>query len=343
MIPRFRSVPPPGSLSGTTSLGRDLLAELLRLLLRLTLTVVIGSSVVAVIALGWPRVALMFSPAKPIVDHLSSSASFIGQDTVAAASNRAGGGADEEVGAAAGAAIATTIGTRPLAIVALSDGDVQQMRLPDQALDMCRPVVKYLPELITVVTIDGVFRAGCEGSELQLTEDWFRWDVRFWREYGDAVRFVDGDITAYARQLALAYDAEVAADRIIATPREFRAPINHSLWAGMIIAGIVAAAIVVYIGLRWGLSRYMRRVDRRRGWEYERDVIDSQLGEIALALVHIDPLQQADAATSAAAAVVDYPAALAELAALKPGDSLAGLAARAAAIRQQLVAGGIVR
>lgn len=287
----------------------------------LAVAVCAGLAIVLAVVV-WPRISLAFSPVKPIVHALDSSAVY------------AGPGAD----AADADQIASIVGTRPLVTIILTGDDITEMKLPERPLDICSAVVDYQRDVIAQVILDGDFAAGCEGDDLPLRTDWFRWDVRFWLQHSNATRLVHGNNADFAQQLAIAYDAEVRGDRVEQAEREFSASAGEISIAVGLVAGVLAGAAVLFLLLRWLTLRGFAAADRRRGWEYERDEIDHQLGDIALTMIGADPQvgPSPPVVTAAADIAPEYSAALADLAGAQPGQELAELAERVAGLHERI-------
>ena len=112
----------------------------------------------------WPRVSLLFSPARPIVDTLSQDVVWVDPDVPA-------GSVDTD-------RIRGIIGQRPLAVVVLApDNDSF-----DSSLDACTAVTE--PDRRP----DGhgdpgrrTRRNGCQGDDVPITGDEFGYDFVFWQ------------------------------------------------------------------------------------------------------------------------------------------------------------------
>lgn len=318
--------PAVGGLRESPSTARAARRVLRDVLVR-EVAVALGAVLVILLALVvWPRVAFALSPAKPIVQALDSS-------VVYASPGMGLTGADRDD-------MASIVGTRPLVTVLLTHDDVRELGLSAKPLDICRTVVDHHEDVIAQVVLDGEFVAGCEGDDVMLGPgvDWFRWDVRFWLQHDRATAFVHGNIGDLARQLALAYDAEVLGDRLVPSEREFSAPEGDVALAIGLVAGTVVGAAGLFLLLRRLILRGFAAADRRRGWEYQRDEIDGLLGDIALTMIGPDPRVGPQPALVAVAADLapEYSAALAELADARPGQDLTGLAVRVADLRRRL-------
>lgn len=319
-----------GGLRESPSAAREAMRMLRDVLVRELAIALAAGLVILLVVVIWPRVALALSPAKPLVQALDSSVVYASPGVGLTASAR-----DE---------MASIIGTRPLVTVLLTEGDMTEMGLPTKALDVCSTVVDYHPDVIAQVVVDGEFAAGCEGDGVALGPgvDWFRWDVRFWLQHGRATALVHGETGDLARQLALGYDAEVLGDRLLPSEREFSAPEGDVALAIGMVAGAAVGAAGLFLLLRRLISRGFDAADRRRGWEYERDEIDGQLGDIALMMIGADPrIGPPPAVVDVAAELApEYSTALAELADVRLGDDLTGLADRVADVRRRLSEAG---
>lgn len=270
-----------------------------------------------------PTVRYRFSGERRVVDTLSTSSVYVG------------GGA-EPADSADAAAIAGIIGTRPLAVVSLSSSD----SLAGDTLATCSGVVDQIPQLVVAVIVDGAMVAGCEGKDVRLAAgvDFNGWDYVFWQTQSGADSLLVGDVPAIARQLALAYDAEVKGGRLIGAEREFSAPANRWVLPVVLAAIVVVAAVAVFFLLQWLARRYLAARDRSREWEAERDRIDGELGDIAMIMVGVEPADRdsGELIRTVAALSEDYLRALNDLDAAGPGDDLSSLASRVGGLRQRL-------
>lgn len=285
------------------------------------LRIVIGVIVVIVLinAVG-PTVRYWFSAQRHVVDTLGTSSLYLGAGA-------------EPVDAAA---IAGIVGTRPLAIVSLAPSDP----LARDALGTCQGVVEHLPTLIVTVIVDGASGAGCEGKDVEFGPgvDSLGWDYVFWQTQSGADSLLVGDVPAITRQLALAYDAEVKGGRLVAAERHFSNPSGRWLPALLQAIGIVAAGLVAFFLLRLGSRRYLDAMERRRAFGAERDLIDGELGTIAVLIVGVEPDDRgrADLTRTLGAVSEDYRQALDDLDASQPGTDLSELRDRVSRIRQRL-------
>ncbi len=277
------------------------------------------------VALVWPLLSLTFSSARPVVDELYSSSVYVGsgvQDI------------DRQE-------ISGIIGTRLLAVVVLAADD----DLAGDPGDTCRAVVEQLPDLIAQVVVDGRARYGCEGSDVEYGGgiDRTQWDIRFWLQQDYATALAKGDVPEIARSLALAYDAEVQGDRLVGSTREFDSPPPRMWMAAGIAGGVIVGTAALYFLLRWGIRRGFAAADRRREWEDQRDRIDSELGEIAMAIMAVDPAEgdQRRAAAAVGEVAADYRAALIDLDRWRAGEPLKPLAERVHGIHRRLRSAGV--
>jgi hypothetical protein len=286
-----------------------------------TLMIVIGVIVVfTLIGTIGPTVRYWFSGQRDVVDTLSSSSIFAGEGAARVDAAKIGG----------------IVGTRPLAIIALSSSDP----LAADDYGTCKGVVGQIPALIVAVVVDGSLVAGCEGEDVEFGSgvDTVGWDYVFWQTQSGADSLLVRDVPAIARQLALAYDAEVKGGRVIGAEREFSAPPNRWVLTILVAVAVVVAAIALFFGLQWASRRYLAAREQRRAWEAERDGIDGELGDIAVIMVDLEPGGQGGERLAKAVGAVseDYLASLDDLDGARPGDDLSGLHDRVGQIRQRL-------
>ena len=122
----------------------------------LVFIVAIGLIVAGVVV--WPRVSLLLSPARPIVEALSQDAVWVDPEL--------------PVGSVDADRIRGIIGQRPLAVVVLApDNDSF-----DRPLDACTAVTDRIDDLTVMVIQDGEFGAGCQGDDVPITHNEFGYD-----------------------------------------------------------------------------------------------------------------------------------------------------------------------
>jgi len=294
-------------------------------------TVVHGIVAVAVIVLAvltitvvWPAVSFLWSPARTVVDTLSTSTVYVGPGVTGVNTGK----------------VASIVGTRPIAEIVLAKDDP----LADDALATCEAVTDRLPGLIVQVVVDGDFENGCEGNDVAYAPgvEAESWDMRFWLEQSYATELAGGDIPELSSQLALAYDAEVTGGRLAKVERQFQPPPHRTLIALSVTAAVVAGTVLLFVlmrlATRWGFATFARR----QQWENRRDEIDGELGDIALIVVMVRPDLLSDRRLSTAIGEVagDYSAALEQLEEAQPGDDLEEMAHRVQSIRDRLTAAG---
>lgn len=288
---------------------------------RSTVVVMVVVGVIAAGFLLWPRVSLLFSPARPIVNALSQDALWVdpalGQGPVD------------------GDRIRGIIGQRPLGIVVLA-ADNNSF---DGPLDACTAVAGRIDDLTVMVIQDGELGAGCQGDNVPITGNEFGYDFVFWSMMDSQTAFLHGDLPAQVEQLALFYDTRVASGDLEARTRSFSAPDAQWALAVGLVLGVTAGVVLVLFGLRRGVVVAQRRQERRRRWRARREDLDAELQEIALIMLAADapastpsrPRIQAAAAVSG-----DYIQALDELSNAPTGSDLTDLRQRIRAIRSSL-------
>lgn len=234
--------------------------------------------------IAWPRLTLPLSPMASIVETLDT-------DVV---DDGGVGLTDEQKDDIRGA-----IGTRPIAMVFLPDGD----DAPAESA-VCKAVSSRLPrvQLVIVKGPDGSY--GCTGDKVPVTPDnggdmrGFPYELRISAALGFEV-----DPVAKAQAVALVHDSMVRSDRLAAEERSFRTPWTQVLATLLIVSGVLAGVLLALAGLRW-VALYVR-AKRNRAAEQEqvRDSLDDALAELALAVVDgtpEDPRGRANRTTIAA-------------------------------------------
>ncbi len=271
----------------------------------------------------WPRVSLLFSPARPIVDTLSQDVLWVDPAVPA-------GSVDTD-------RIRGIIGQRPLAVVVLStDNDSF-----DSALDACRAVTSRIDDLTVMVIQDGELANGCQGDDVPITGDEFGYDFVFWQMMDSQTTFLHGDIPAQVQQLALFYDTHVSSGELEPRSRTFGAPAGQWALAIALVLAVTAGVVLLFFVLRRAVVALQKRQARRRQWRAQRDDLDADLQDIALIMLAAEPAAGAlfrRDAHSAAAVSGDYICALDELTDSRPGADLTALRQRIAAIRGRLAA-----
>ena len=291
-----------------------------------TVLLVAGIAVIAAAAVLWPRVTLLFSPARPIVNTLSQDAVWVDPELPADSVD-----VDR---------IRGIVGERPLGIVVLASGNDSF----DRPLDACTAVTGRIDDITVMVIQDSEFGAGCQGDDVPITHNEFGFDFVFWSMMDSQTAFLNGDVPAQVEQLALAYDARVAAGDLEPRTRTFSAPAEQWLLAAGLLLAVTGGVVLTLFGLRRGVVALQRRQDRRRRWRAQRDDLDSALQEIALIMLDTEPSATSPSRTHSAAAVsADYIAALDALSDAGPGADLTPLHRRIDAIRKSLVTDGAAR
>ena len=62
----------------------------------------------------------------------------------------------------------------------------------------------------------------------------------------------------------------------------------------LLAVAVVAVAVALFFGLQWASRRYLAARDRAAGGEDERDRIDGELGDIAMIMVGLDPVDRGE-------------------------------------------------
>lgn len=288
---------------------------------RSTVLVIVAIGVIAAGIVLWPRVSLLFSPARPIVNTLSQDAVWVDPELPAEAVD-----VDR---------IRGIIGQRPLGIVVLApDNDSF-----DRPLAACTAVDSRIDDISVMVIQDGELGAGCQGDGVPITHNEFGFDFVFWSMMDSQTAFLKGDIPSQVEQMALAYDARVAAGDLEPSTRTFSAPAGQWALAGGLLLAVTGGVVLLFFGLRRGVVVLQQRLELRRRWRAQRDDLDAALQEIALELLDADPNGRPDAqrrVRAAAAVSTEYIAVLDELSNAGTGTDLAGIRRRVAAIRAEL-------
>jgi hypothetical protein len=276
--------------------------------------------VLGVLAAGlliWPRVSLVFSPARPIVNTLSQDVLWVDPDVPA--------------GSVDGDRIRGIIGQRPLAVVVLAAKNDSF----DSSLDACLAVSDRIDDLIVMVIQDGALANGCQGDDVPIVGDEFGYDFVFWQLMDSQTAFLHGDIPAQVQQLALFYDDRVAGGDLQPRTRTFGAPAGQWALAVALVFAVTAGVVVLFLGLRRAVVALAKRLARRRQWRAQRDDLDFELQDIALIMLAAEPAAGRNSwrqVRAAAAVAGAYISALDELADSRPGGDLTALRQRIAAI-----------
>jgi len=272
----------------------------------------------------WPRVSLLLSPARPIVNTLSQDVLWVDPELPTEAFDTLD--ADR---------IRGIIGQRPLGVVVLAPGN----DVFDRPLDACTSIVERIDDLTVMVIQDGELGAGCQGDDVPITDNEFGYDFVFWEMMDRQTAFLHGDIPAQVEQLALFYDARVAAGDLEPRTRTFSAPAGQWLLAAGLVLAVTAGVLMLFFGLRRVVLALQRRRERRRRWRAQRDDLDAELQLIALIMLDAEPgdSRQSRRNVHAAAAVsADYIMVLDDLSNSVPGADLTSLRQRVQSIRERL-------
>jgi hypothetical protein len=291
---------------------------------RTTVWIVIGLAVIAAVGVFWPRISLLFSPARPIVNTLS-------QDVVWVDPDLPDGAVDAD-------RIRGIIGQRPLAVVVLAPDNESF----DSSLDACTAVTERIDDLTVMVLQDGELANGCEGAAVPITGSELGYDFAFWQMMDGQTAFLHGDLPAQVQQFALFYDAQVSNGELEPRNRTFGAPAEQwALAAGLVLA-VTAGVLLLFFGLRRGVVALHHRHERRCRWRAQRDDLDAELQDIALIMLAAEPggssasRRQIEAAAGASQAYISV---LDDLTNSAPGSDLTPLRQRIAAIRSRLANG----
>jgi hypothetical protein len=271
----------------------------------------------------WPRVSLLFSPARPIVDTLSQDVLWVDPGVPA-------GSVDTD-------RIRGIIGQRPLAVVVLATDNSSF----DSALAACTAVTSRIDDLTVMVVQDGELANGCQGDDVPITGDEFGYDFVFWQLMDSQTTFLHGDIPAQVQQLALFYDTQVSSGELEPRARTFGAPAGQWALAVALVFAVTAGVVLLFFGLRRAVVALQKWHARRRQWRAQRDDLDAQLQDIALIMLAAEPALGVGAVRknrAAAATSVAYISALDELTRSRSGDDLSALHRRIEAIRHRLPA-----
>lgn len=291
---------------------------------RTTVLVIIAVGVVAAVALLWPRVSLLFSPARPIVNTLSQDVLWVDPELT-----------PDSIDAVDGPRIRGIIGQRPLAVMVLAPGNDSF----DRSLDACTAVTDRIDDLTVMVIQDGELANGCQGDKVPITGDDFAYDFAFWQLMDSQTAFLHGDIPAQVEQLALFYDARVASGDLEPQTRTFSAPAGQWALAAGLVAAVTGGVVVLFFGLRRGSVALQRRQAHRRRWRAQRDDLDAELQLIALVMLDAEPSgsRRSRRNVHAAAAVsADYISVLDDLSNSPQGSDLAPLRQRVQSIGDRL-------
>jgi hypothetical protein len=272
----------------------------------------------------WPRVSLLLSPARPIVNSLSQDVLWVDPELPT-----------EGVEALDADRIRGIIGERPLGVVVLApDNDAF-----DRPLDACTAIVDRIDDLTVMVIQDGELGAGCQGDDVPITDNEFGYDFVFWEMMDRQTAFLHGDIPAQVAQLALFYDARVAAGDVEPRTRTFSAPAGQWLLAAGLVLAVTGGVLLLFFGLRRAVLALQRRVERRRRWRAQRDDLDAELQLIALVMLDAEPgdSRQSQRKVHAASAVsADYILVLDDLSNSVQGSDLTSLRQRVQSISDRL-------
>lgn len=291
---------------------------------RTTVLVIVIVGVIAAGALLWPRVSLLFSPARPIVNALSQDVLWVDPDL------------SVESGDAVDAVrIRGIIGQRPLGVVLLAPDNNSF----DRPLDACTAVADRIDDLTVMVIQDGELGAGCQGDDVPITHNEFGYDFVFWQLMDSQTAFLHGDIPAQVQQLALFYDARVSAGDLEPRTRSFNAPAEQWLLAAALVLAVTVGVLLLFFGLRRGVLALQKHWEGRRKWRAQRDDLDSELQLIALIMLDAEPgdSRRSRRNVHAAAAVsADYILVLDDLSNSVQGSDLTPLRRRVQSIRDRL-------
>jgi len=288
---------------------------------RSAVPVIIAIGVIVAAVVLWPRVSLLFSPARPIVNTLSQDSVWVDPDLPADSVD-----VDR---------IRGIIGQRPLGVVVLAP-DNDSLGRP---LDACTSVVSRIDDITVMVVQDGGLGAGCQGDDVPITHNEFGYDFVFWSMMDSQTAFLNGDVPAQVEQLAFAYDSRVEAGDLEPRTRTFSAPAGAWALAGGLLLVVTLGVVLVFLGLRRGVIALQSRQERRRHWRAQRDDLDLDLQEIALIMLDAEPTGDTLATTrthAAAAVSADYILLLDELSEAPMGSDLTGLRRRIFGIRAKL-------
>ncbi len=138
-------------------------------------TVIVGMIVAGFLL--WPRVSLLLSPARPIVNSLSQDVLWVDPDLPT-----------ETVDTLDVDRIRGIIGQRPLGVVVLGADN----HAFDRPLDACTAVVDRIDDLTVMVIQDGELGAGCQGDDVPITDNEFGYDFVFWEMMDRQTAFLHG-------------------------------------------------------------------------------------------------------------------------------------------------------
>src|SRR6476620_2274125 len=167
---------------------------------RSAVPVIIAIGVIVAAVVLWPRVSLLFSPARPIVNTLSQDSVWVDPDLPA-----------------------DSVGVEVLA------PDNDSLGRP---LDACTSVVSRIDDITVMVVQDGGLGAGCQGDDVPITHNEFGYDFVFWSMMDSQTAFLNGDVPAQVEQLAFAYDSRVDAGDLEPRRRTFSRPAGAWALAG---------------------------------------------------------------------------------------------------------------
>ncbi len=271
-------------------------------------------AVAALLALLWPQVSLLFSPARSAIDVLRADSVYI----------------EPGVTGIDAAQIRGVIGTRPIIAMVVNEGGP----LYEDRADVCADVADYFDDVIVVVIAGGEVKRGCQGNEIALEglESIDDLDIRLWLvAYPRLIQFLDSDPTAQVEQLALLYDKLVRIDDLHEQVRTFEAGPTRYALASVLAAAVIAAGATGYLLLRRVVGAQVRRADRKSGWRGTRDDLNLELTEIGLRMVQASPAEpdsQTGIARTLAEMAPAYLTALTELEAAESGSDLSDLTER---------------
>lgn len=277
-------------------------------------------AVAGLLALLWPQVSVLFSPARSAIDVLRGDSVYIEPGVT-------GVDADQ---------IRGVIGTRPIIALVVNEGG----ELDAQRAAVCADVADYFDDVIVVVIVGDEWQRGCQGDGVKLGQiaSIDSLDITLWLvAYPRLTQFLDGDPTAQVEQLALLYDKLVRGDDLREQVRTFEAGPTRYFLASVVAGVVIAAGVTGYFLLRRVVGSQVRRLDRRSGWIGRRDDLDLELSEIGLQIVlasPADPRAPDRTARRISGMAPAYLAALSDLAAAEPGSDLDGLAERVAALQK---------
>ena len=214
----------------------------------------------------WPRLIQPFSASAPVVDALDTDVLY-----------DADGLTDEQVAGIRGA-----IGDRPITF-AFIPADY-----PEADRDLCRGVIRVLPDVQFIIVREGEFDYACTGDDVRTTGQDDLHGFAYELELNYALDLLD-DPVAQAQAAALTHDNLVQNGKLADEQREFRTPWGDVARTLGVAVGVLAAILLMLFGLRTVSLRSAVRKDRDRRQEQIRDELDDALAELALVVVDRSP------------------------------------------------------